>query len=111
MELAAKVVLFTRIPYRISALTMMKTIAARNIRIEILLIPCIILRLKEDGASGPGFLKVIYPIIFFKTSMTPLTLTGIQMFKKKKQPFTLTLGSRYYLFYIPQIYIPLHTVQ
>lgn len=34
--------------------------AIRNIKIEILLIPCIIFRLKDDGSSaGRGFQKVM----------------------------------------------------
>ncbi len=38
-------------------------------KMEILLIPCIIFRLKLLGSSGPGLRNVMYPIIFFQTSM------------------------------------------
>lgn len=47
----------------------MTTRATKNIKMDILLMPCIILRLKECGSLGSRFLKVIYPIIFFKTSI------------------------------------------
>lgn len=41
----------------------------KNMKMEILLIPCIIFRLKLLGSSGFGLRNVMYPIIFFQTSM------------------------------------------
>ncbi len=41
--------------------------AAINMRMETLLIPCIIFKLKDLGAWGSGFFqKVIYDAIFFR---------------------------------------------
>jgi hypothetical protein len=53
----------------VNHLTTISTMANRKTSSEILLIPCMILRFSLVGSPGPGLRNVMYPTIFFQTSM------------------------------------------